>query len=501
MPRASLNQAFAEIALLVEQGAVDPALTAYEAILRERPGDTAVLGNYIYLRRQACRWDGLPEITQRFVHLARETGQAHPFILSFLIDDPEVLLACAQARSARIADQAASDADPVARRDDAGKTQGRRIRLAYVSGDVCNHATATLMVEAMEAHDRDRFEVFLYCYTKRPEGILRERMLSGAEHVHRVAGQSDRAIAELMASHGIDCALDLMGHTLDARPGIFAHRPAPLQIAYLGYPGPMGAPFIDYTVADAIIAPEAERGRGFSEALLRMPISYQPNDSKRPGPDETLTRADFGLPEDALILGCFNKPVKLSPAMTSLYARIMRAVPEALLWLWVPEDFSRAGLTAHFKTIGLEGRVRFGRTLPVPRHMARLKACDLILDTFPYGGHTTTSDALACGVPVLTLQGRSFASRVAASLLSAQGLEELITRSPEDFVREAVSLLRNGARRRRLRAQAEAAAHLTPGSPASPAPLFDGRRYAQALETRLGTLLASPASGSDQCTQ
>lgn len=357
-----------------------------------------------------------------------------------------------------------------------------RIRVGYLSSDFLHHATAMLLTELLECHDRNRFEVFCYSHGHDDGSASRQRIIAAPEHFIQVRGMQADAVARRMRADGIDIAIDLKGHTRDSRFEILAYRPAPVQVAFLGYPATSGAPFLDYFIGDATSTPLTHAAH-FSEKLAQMPHSYQPNDRLRPCPP-TPTRAELGLPEHAVVLSCFNQTYKLSPQMVDLWAQILHGAPTAVLWLLEWTHSARTNLTREFAARGIAAeRLLWAPAEHLARHVARMGAADLFLDTWPCNAHTTASEAMWAGVPVLTCPGETFASRVGASLVAACELPpHLIATSPAEYVKTAIQL---------ANAPAELAAlkhHLR--SRHTTLPLFDTPRYArdfEALLTRMFT--------------
>jgi predicted O-linked N-acetylglucosamine transferase (SPINDLY family) len=284
----------------------------------------------------------------------------------------------------------------------------------------------------------------------------------------------DRRVAALLDEAGIDIAVDLKGYTAGARPGILAWRAAPVQVSYLGYPGTLGAPYVDYVIADRWVAP-VEHEAGFTECVVRLPHSYQVNDRRRAIAARAPSRSDLGLPEHGFVFACFNNNYKITPEVFAVWMRLLQAVPDSVLWLYQASDTAAHHLRAHAQAHGVQAqRLIFAPRLPGPEHLARLARADLFLDTLPVNAHTTASDALWAGLPVLTCAGGAFAARVAASLLSAVGLPELITTSLADY--EAL------ARKLALEPQTLQALRTRLAGDRSRLPLFDTPRYCSHLE-------------------
>ena len=352
-----------------------------------------------------------------------------------------------------------------------------RIRLGYLSADFHGHATASLVSELFRLQDRTRFALIGYNIGRRDGSRLGHDMISSLDGLVDLQDLDDRGAAERIAADGIAVLLDLKGFTTDSRPGILAHRPAPIQVNYLGYPGSMGTPFIDYVLADGVVVPDAARHL-FDEAVVHLPHSYQPNDRSRPGADAEARRELHGLPATGFVFCCFNSAHKLTPLVFALWMRLLGGCPGAVLWLLGGDDLAEANLRAAAEAEGIApDRLVFARPIHYAAHLARLGLADLVLDTLPVNAHTTASEALWCGVPVLTCMGSQFTGRVAASLLTAIGLPELITTSLPAYEREALALARDprrlGALRDRLAVNR------------ATMPLFDTPRYVKHYEAAL----------------
>ncbi len=329
----------------------------------------------------------------------------------------------------------------------------RRIRIGYVSCDFFDHATMALFAGVLEAHDRDRFEVFGFCHTAagNRQGTMRERFLNAVEHYVDILDLDDEAAAAAISAAGIDVLVDLKGFTQGNRLGIFCRRPAPVQVTYLGFPGSVAGVGIDYALTDATVTPEASAPH-YAETLLRLPFAYQCNDNSRAPVARSGNRADHGLPADAIVFSAFHQAQKIRADVFAAWMGILKDVPGAVLWLADQKPAVRDNLRKAAQAAGIEAeRLVFAEKLSLDAHLARLAEADIVLDTAPYNGHTTTSDALWAGVPVLTWKGTSFAGRVSESLLSAVGLPELVANDINGFGRLAVELAQDGPRLARLR--------------------------------------------------
>jgi predicted O-linked N-acetylglucosamine transferase (SPINDLY family) len=349
-----------------------------------------------------------------------------------------------------------------------------RIRLAYVSADLGFHPVSYLLAELFEIHDRRQFE--LTAVALRPPGATAfdARVHAAFDRFIDASALSDLEIARLMHEHEVDLAIDLMGYTGQTRIGIFAHRPAPVQVAYLGYAGTLATGYIDYLIADPTVIPAAVAAH-YSEQVVHLPHTMMPRD-RSVVPAQAPTRKDAGLPERGFVFCCFNNAYKLNPPVFDVWMRLARAVPDSVLWLTDPGAEGRKNLVREAKQRGLDGRrlIFAGRTAKVEDHLARIALADLFLDTLPYNAHTTASDALWMGVPLLTCTGEAFASRVAASLLAAAGLPKLITKNLNEYEALALRLAGDPVQMARLRARL--AASRAGGQ------LFDTASFCRSLE-------------------
>ena len=349
----------------------------------------------------------------------------------------------------------------------------RRLRVGYVSSDFHAHATSILMAEMLEQHDRNHFEVTLYSHGPNDGSAMRQRIESACEHFIDARSESDFDIAKRIRADGIDLLIDLKGHTREGKMQIFAYRAAPVQASFLGYPGSTGADYIDYVIGDPIVTPLAHAG-DYSEKIAQMPVCYQPNDRQRPLPAAP-TRASEGLPEGALVLCGFNQPYKISPEVFDSWCRLLHALPGAVLWLMEWSSQALPNLRRQAELRGIDpARLVGAPHRPHAEHLARQRLADLFIDTWPVNAHTTASDALWAGVPVVTFCGETFVSRVAASLLNAVGTPELICLDLQDYEAKVIELATDAPARAALRDR------LTRARTTSP--LFDSLRFTRDIE-------------------
>lgn len=455
--------------LLDRAGDPQGALAAYGDVLRREPSHGPALSQFLNIMRQTAVWEGL-YATEHSLRSAVATGSA--------LVTPFVLLASPSTRAEqrRCADTwcrqlAGVDATTTRRR----RLSSRRLRIGYLSGDFYSHATAFLTAGLFEAHDRGRFEISAYSIGPDDQSPMRARLVRAFDRFVDARFIDAREIAATIRAHGIDILVDLKGHTAGALPKILALRPAPIQVHYLGYPGTLGSGQVDYLVGDAIVTPP-EHAPDYAETLVRLPGCYQVNDRERPIAP-THSRAALGLPDDAMVFCNFNATYKINPAVLDVWAEILHEVPGSVLWLLAPQPDHPAvtNLQREANARGIDpARLVFAAKRDNPDYLALFRQADLFLDTWPYNAHTTASDALWAGCPVLTMLGSTFAGRVGASLVTAVGLPELVTRDAADYASRAIALAANRLERDRLRD------HLANAGRESS--LFDTRASTRALE-------------------
>lgn len=439
----------------------EAALESLGAALRLKPDHAIARAELLDLQAHLALWTGKASLPDA------HDGAVPPFYVLHLADDPARQLACAQAW----AEEKFGGIRPDVQERGA---PGPKIRVGYFSADFHNHATMYLMARLFELHDRSQFEIHAFSYGADAQDEMRARLIGAVDDFHEVADLDDRQIAALSNLRGIDIAIDLKGYTEDGRPGIFAHRAAPVQAAYLGYPGTMGADFIDYIIADDVTIP-AEARNFYSETIAALPHSYQVNDDQRRISEAPVSRVECGLPEDGFVFCCFNNGYKISPDAFAIWMRLLREVEGSVLWLLRADEIAVRNLRSEAERAGVDpGRLVFADRVPLDRHLARHRCADLFLDTFVYNAHTTASDALWAGLPVVTKLGKSFAARVGGSLLHALDLPELVTGTEADYEALALDLARNPARLAAIKAKLSAKR--------TTAPLFDAARFTRDIE-------------------
>ena len=351
----------------------------------------------------------------------------------------------------------------------------KRIRLGYFSSDFQEHPVAYLIANMLEQHNRDQFEVFGYSLYGNKKTEMRRRLSKSFDRFSDVQGMTDSAIARRVRQDGIDIAIDLNGYTKGNRAGIFAYRAAPIQINYLGYPGTLGADFMDYIVADRFLIPE-ENQKYFNERPLYLPNTYMPTDNTRELSQKPVTRGDMGLPEDAFVFCCFNNNYKISLAEFDIWMRLLHNVEGSVLWLRKSNELSKINMIKEANKRNIDkSRLIFADRVPMDEHLARQRLADLFIDTFTYNAHTTATEALWAGLPVVTKAGQGFASRVAGSLLHAIGLPELVTTTERDYEHLIQELATNPKKLTEAKNKL-AANRLTQ-------PLFNTKMYTEYLES------------------
>ena len=454
--------------LLENEGEPVLAAQAYAQTLRLDPGHGAALSQLLFLKRWLADWNELAALEQQFRDgVAKKIPLLSPFVLLGQPSTREEQRRCADTWSAALAGPPLRVRRPL--------SKGPRLRIAYLSADFHTHATAFLAAGLFETHDRDRFDVTAYSLGPDDGSPMRARLRKAFARFVDLRGAAPEAVAERIRSEGADLLVDLKGHTAGATPRVLALRPAPIQVHYLGYPGTLGGGLVDYLIGDPTATP-VTHATGYSEALVRLPGSYQVNDRQRPIV-EAPPRAALGLPDDAIVLCNFNATWKLRPEAFDAWAQILQRVPASVLWLLARRegDPAIANLRREIGARGIDpARLHFATARPNAEYLGLYARADLFLDTWPYNAHTTGSDALWAGCPVLTLQGETFASRVGASLSFAVGLPELVAGNVEEYISSGVRLSQDPQELSRLRA------HLA--GPGRESPLFDTLRTTRALE-------------------
>jgi protein O-GlcNAc transferase len=448
------------------RGAREQALACFRRALELRPQDAGIRECLLTELQTVCEWDQLASFANLQRRAALDPAQhVTPFSLLSIPSTAAEQLQCARNYAARYEWSLAAQRERLNFRFERGTE--RRIRIGYLSADFHDHVTAYVMAEMFELHDRQRFEVAAYSYGPDDGSAMRARLKAAFDRFVDGRAMSHAELATAIHADRVDILVDLKGYTQHSRVEVAALRPAPVQVAYMGYPGTLAAGFIDYLVADRYVVPPGQE-KHYGEALALLPGTYYVNDRKRAS-TPTPPRADLQLPQQGFVFCCFNQTYKILPEVFDVWMRLLGAMPRSVLWLLEANPAAKQNLAREARRRGIDpGRLVFAPRVPAERHLGRMAAADLFLDTRPYNAHTTATDALWAGVPVVTCPGDTFAARVAGSLLSAMGLPELITASMADYEALALRLARSpqelaGLRARLLRDRDSAALFDTPG--------------------------------------
>jgi len=420
----------------------------YDSALRINPTAPFLIGEAFFTRLAMCEWSRWDESV---AEIQKAVVDGKPVLMPFqalaIFDSAEIQLKCAQT----FTESRHPEKFNWVRKENSSKRTNQKVKIAYFSSDFYEHATTYLLAEVLEAHNRGVFEVVGYSFGSSPVDLMTSRMTKCFDQFIDVSLWSDDAIVTHCRDQGIDIAIDLKGHTFGARPNIFANRCAPVQVNYLGYPGTMGASYIDYILVDATLWTSAE-STSYTETPIILPHCYQPNCALTALNMPAVTRADVGLPDGCVVFSSFNNNYKITPAIFDAWMTILRRIPGSVLWLLATNAECKVNLRREAERRGVAGnRLVFADFQSHDEHLARLKLADLFLDTYPCSAHTTASDSLRVGVPVLTLKGHTFASRVATSLLTDLRLPEMITNSIDEYVETAVRVAQTPTSLRRIR--------------------------------------------------
>lgn len=445
------------------------ALAAYDKAITLEPDIQYARGSRLLAKLHLCDWSNLEAECAQLVSDVKAGGHAcPPFALLALPSSPEDQLECGR-----------SFADDLGLGFERPLVSGwsrshDRLRIAYLSADFRQHVVASVAAELFELHDRDRFEVVGVSLGRDDRSQLRARIVKACDRFHDVGSDADRNAAELLHRAEVDIAIDLMGHTEHSRPGLLAHRPAPIQVSYLGFPGTTGMDFIDYILADPLVLPFDQQAF-FTEKIVHLPDSYQPTDSRREVSANVPRRSEIGLPEDGFVFCCFNNSFKFFPEFFDVWMRLLKSVEGSVLWLAVSGNSTRENLRREVERRGVDAaRLVLTDTVGPADYLARQVLADLFLDTLPYNAHGTGSNALGAGLPMLTCRGATFAGRVGSSLLCAAGLPELVTDSLEEYEALALKLATDGELLGSIRRKLKANRATTP--------LFDTARLCRHVE-------------------
>ncbi|WP_176695486.1 tetratricopeptide repeat protein [Phaeobacter sp. B1627] len=456
--------------LLCSDQEFEAAAPQFDRLVEANPDDDRARAYKLHIMAKLNDFGWVQEYQAHRRHLGLRGTAVAPFTTLAMEDNPDLLRVRTQAYADTvIIPPLRKPADPIR-----PASRPERLRIGYFSADFHCHATMFLLGGVLRAHDTSRFDIHAFSYGPQRDDAQRALVQNSVGHFHEAFGLSDQALVDLAKAQNLDIAVDLKGYTGRSRSSIFAQRLAPVQISYLGYPGTMGSPSIDYLITDSVVSP-AGTERHFEESLIRMPHSYQPNDPERKVAPRQFTRSDCGLPEDGFIFCCFNNSYKITPREFDIWMPLLTEVEGSVLWLLSSGPASEANLRREAEARGVAAeRLVFADRMTQDEHLARQKVADLFLDTFAVNAHTTGSDALWAGLPVLTLPGQQFAARVGASLLNAVNLPELIATDEADYKARALHLAQDPSALMALRSKLNVNRRT--------APLFDAKSYTRSLE-------------------
>ncbi len=471
VPDALFNRGVASIKLK----RYEDAAAALDRLLQVEPSYPWAHGVRFLCRAQICDWTDAAAGRERLVtSVGRGEPADEPFSFLAVSGSAAAQLECARTYMAERFPAAAGTVGMAPRQ------RGERIRVAYVSGDFRDHPAPRLLAGVFETHDRRRFEIVGVALRAPDASVLGRRVSAAFDRLVDASAMSDSALVASMREMRVDIAVDLMGCTEGQRSRIFAQRAAPVQVNFIGYPGTVGVDYLDYLIADRFVVPP-ERRADYAEHIVYLPDCFQPNDDRRFMPERGATREDEALPERGLVWCCFNNPSRITPDIFDVWMRLLQQVPDSILWLYVEGPVAERNLRGEAARRGVDPRrLVFAVRVPYEQHLARLGLADVFLDTAPFNGGTTVSDALWIGLPVVTCAGDAFAARMAGSLLRTLGLPELVTTNLEEYASRALELGACADRRALLRARL--------GKMRLESPLFDTRRYCRHLESAYQTM-------------
>jgi len=458
--------------VLEEQGKIDQAITAFQLSLKINADyDKARLGIFAQ-KRKICDWTDIVNDKESYAKLGINSKPVSPHMLLCLEDHPERQLKRAENFWNN------KNVSPIHHAKEINRPDKGKIRVGFFSADIKDHPVLHMSSGLFREYDRLKFEVHLFSYGRPDDSHLRGEVANTVDFFHDVHELPDIDLIRSAKEHKLDIAIDMMGYTKSARYGMFAHRLAPVQINYLGYPGTLGSHTIDYIMADKHVIGDGQ-DTFYTERVIYMPDSFFPSDNRREIATDPKTRSHHGLPEDGVVFCCFNSSYKISPDEFDIWMRIMRKTPGSVLWLSKGNDQSTTNLIHEANNRNVDGdRLIFAeRTPKMKDHLARLQHADLFLDCFNYNAHSTASDALWAGVPLVTKQGEQFSARVASSLLHALGLDELVTRSTAEYENRILGLAHDKSTLQDIRKKL-AKNRLSH-------PLFDTKRYVKNFERGL----------------
>ena len=447
----------------------DEALASYKNIIKLKLDYDYILGNVLNTNMYLCNWNDFDSLTKKINNaLSKKYKVIEPFSFLGLLDNPAFLKLSSEIYVK----------DNFPKRSEiqtlAKYINHKKPRIGYFSADFCNHATLHLMMDVFKNHNKSKFDFYGFSFGPEKNDNWRNEVKKYFTKFEDVSKISDKEVAYLSRKLEIDIAIDLKGLTSNSRSGIFSYRAAPTQINYLGYPGTIGAEYMDYIIADEVIIPK-ENFDNYSEKVLYLPDCYQPNMIRKDISKKEFKRSDFGLPENGFVYCCFNNNYKITPHIFDIWMNMLKKVSNSVLWIFKSNETASKNLKKESIARGVDpNRIIFASYLPVEEHLKRISLADLFLDTFPCNAHTTASDAVRMGLPIITIAGKGFASRVAASILNCVGMKELITSNKKDYQELGIELATNPKKLIELKVKLK--------DSVSKSTLFDSIKYTKDLE-------------------
>ncbi len=453
----------------------------FEKALKCDPKNTVAAARLVHNSMMLSDWSNWERLNELKKLFYKKVGSMDPGLFLPMLDDPALQRIKSEAYIEGLVGRY-----PRNRPAPRSRGEGDKIRLGYYSSDFHKHATMWLMIRMLELHDRDKFEIFIYDYSMKFDEMS-EKVRAIADHYHVVRDKTDEDIAALSREHGIDIAIDLKGFTSGHRTQIVLKNPAPVNVSYIGYPGTIGSKDLDYIVADEVMIPMSLR-KHYSEKIIYMPDCYQVTNDAREMSSDIPSRQELGLPDNAFVFCSFNSHYKVTPVEFEIWTRLVKQVEGSVLWMWCSEEAAKENLKATFEKSGLSpDRLIFAESVSQEEHLARMTQADLFLDTFAVCAHTTASDAMWAGLPLVTMEGKQFAARVASSVLHTMGLPELVTRRKDDYENVALELAQNPEKLSDIRAKI--------AQQRETSPMFDTERFTRNWEQQLERALVRCESG------
>ena len=449
---------------------VDASLKSYNEAYKINPNFNFLFGKLIHTKNKLCKWETFDEDMNSLKEKLNKNKVASlPFSILSLYDSP-LLQRKTSEMYIKETFPKKNISKPITK-----SLANKKIRLGYYSADFYNHAMSYLLAKLFELHDKSKFEIIAFSFSPERDDEMSKRISNAFDQFIKVNFKTDKEISELSRELKIDIAIDLMCFTTNSRTGIFSEKCAPIQINYLGYPGTSGANFIDYIIADKNLIPKKNQ-KYYSENIIYLPNTYQVRDSTQKISNKIFTKDELGLPKNSFVFCCFNQNYKITPSVFDIWMRLIRKVEKSVLWLIKDNDVAVYNLKKEAEKRGVKSdRIIFAKHMPVSEHLARHKIADLFVDTFPYTAHTTCSDALWSGLPVITRTGQSFASRVAGSLLNAVNLKELITKTEKEYEDLILKLAKNPNQLKEIKNKLKKNRLKTP--------LFDAKLFTKNIES------------------